>query len=124
MVVDWPYFVPFSARRAFSQWGVANWRKALSALAAKGNLMFYNDEITFLSVELKYCERCGSLYVRRSDSEAKLCLPCIDAERMVETLFFATGKDLRAQAWTGSVNAVLAGARHWSGTDERNGWTV
>lgn len=74
--------------------------------------MFYNDEIIFLSVELKYCERCGGLHVRRSNSEAKFCLPCIDAERaVVRQLFRKSSKQSRVRNWLGSVSAVLAAAR-------------
>jgi hypothetical protein len=78
--------------------------------------MFYNDEILFLSVELKYCERCGSLHVRRSNSEANFCLPCIEAERLVlEQLHRRTTKRLRVRNWLGSVSAVLVAARQPGG---------
>jgi hypothetical protein len=29
-------------------------------------------------VELKYCERCGALWVRHADSSRKLCRKCVD----------------------------------------------
>jgi hypothetical protein len=83
--------------------------------------MFYDDEIIFLAVELKYCERCGSLYVRCSETEAKLCLPCIEAERMVENFFLSARGDLRVRGWVGSVGAVLAAARPWAGAMETDG---
>ena len=83
--------------------------------------MFYNDEILFLSVELKYCERCGSLHVRRSNSGAKFCLPCIDAERVVlGQLFRRATKQSRVWGWLGSVSAVLVAARH-SGSELKGG---
>jgi hypothetical protein len=83
--------------------------------------MFYNDEIIFLSVELKYCERCGSLHVRRSNSEAKFCLPCLDAERVVvEQLFRRPSKQSRVRNWLGSVSAVLVAARQ-SGSELNGG---
>ena len=79
--------------------GSGEWRKALRALTAKGQLMFYNNEILFMAVELKYCERCGSLYVRRSDSEAKFCLPCIAAER----------SDVRRLCFSGAAEGSMSG---------------
>jgi hypothetical protein len=85
--------------------------------------MFYNDEIIFLSVELKYCERCGGLHVRRSNSEAKFCLSCIEAEQVVVgQLFRKSSKQSRVRSWLGSVSAVLAAARR-SGS-ELKGSTV
>ena len=86
--------------------------------------MFYDNEIIFLAVELKYCERCGSLYVRRSDSETKLCLPCIDAEQTVENFFLAKSMNLRGSGWAGSVGAMLAGVRHSSGSIDADGGTA
>jgi hypothetical protein len=83
--------------------------------------MFYNDEIIFLSVELKYCERCGGLHVRRSNSEAKFCSSCIDAERVVvEQLLRGPSKQARVRNWLGSVSAVLVAARR-SGSELRGG---
>lgn len=32
------------------------------------------------SMELKYCERCGNIWLRRSGSERALCAPCTSAE--------------------------------------------
>lgn len=29
-----------------------------------------------IRVELKYCERCGGLWFRRENSQARLCAPC------------------------------------------------
>lgn len=29
------------------------------------------------SLELKYCERCGALWVRRAESSATLCRKCV-----------------------------------------------
>ena len=43
--------------------------------------MFYNDQIVFLAVELKYCERCGGLYTRRSGSGTTFCESCVTAEQ-------------------------------------------
>jgi hypothetical protein len=84
--------------------------------------MFYNDEILFLAVELKYCERCGSLHVRRSSSKAKFCLPCIDAEQaVVEQVFGTRRKQSRIQNWLGSVSAVLVAARQSAIAPEMKG---
>jgi hypothetical protein len=84
--------------------------------------MFYNDEILFLEVELKYCERCGGLHVRRSNSEVKFCLPCMDAERdVVEQVFGARGKRSRMQSWLDSVSGLLAVASETAGTPELKG---
>lgn len=32
------------------------------------------------SMELKYCERCGNIWLRRSGSQRSLCAPCTSAE--------------------------------------------
>jgi hypothetical protein len=32
------------------------------------------------SMELKYCERCGNIWLRRSGSHRSLCAPCTSAE--------------------------------------------
>jgi hypothetical protein len=32
------------------------------------------------SMELKYCERCGNIWLRRSGSQRTLCHPCTAAE--------------------------------------------
>jgi Zn-finger nucleic acid-binding protein len=32
------------------------------------------------SMELKYCERCGNIWLRRSGSPRSLCAPCASAE--------------------------------------------
>lgn len=32
------------------------------------------------SMELKYCERCGNIWLRRSGSQRTLCHPCTSAE--------------------------------------------
>lgn len=32
------------------------------------------------SMELKYCERCGNIWLRRSGSQRTLCKPCTTAE--------------------------------------------
>ncbi len=32
------------------------------------------------NMELKYCERCGNIWVRRSGSERTNCAPCAQAE--------------------------------------------
>ena len=31
-------------------------------------------------MELKYCERCGNIWLRRSGSQRSLCTPCTTAE--------------------------------------------
>jgi hypothetical protein len=31
-------------------------------------------------MELKYCERCGNIWLRRSGSPRSLCAPCTSAE--------------------------------------------
>lgn len=36
-----------------------------------------------LHMELKYCERCGSIWLRRSGSERTQCTPCARAEAAV-----------------------------------------
>jgi hypothetical protein len=32
------------------------------------------------SMELKYCERCGNIWLRRCGSQRSLCAPCTSAE--------------------------------------------
>jgi hypothetical protein len=81
--------------------------------------MFYNDEILFMAVELKYCERCGGLHVRRSNSEAKFCSPCMDGERaVVEQVFRSGGKRSGLRSWFGSVGAVLVAAEQSANAPE------
>lgn len=46
-------------------------------------MMFYHDELIFMAVELKYCERCGALYLRRSGSMTNFCLSCVTKERVL-----------------------------------------
>ncbi len=43
--------------------------------------MYYDSQVLFMAVELKYCERCGELYLRRSGSRTNLCTSCVAAER-------------------------------------------
>ncbi len=38
-----------------------------------------HQPITPVRLELKYCERCGSLWLRRADSGAIYCAPCVRA---------------------------------------------
>jgi hypothetical protein len=93
-----------------------------SCVGRTRNPMFYNDEILFLSVELKYCERCGGLHVRRSNSEAKFCLSCIEAEQMVvQQVLLKNSKRSRMRSWLESVSAILVAAQPPANTPEMNG---
>lgn len=35
------------------------------------------DEIQIIELELKYCERCGGLWLRRQGTEQVYCPPCL-----------------------------------------------
>jgi len=35
------------------------------------------------SMELKYCERCGNIWLRRSGSDGTTCAPCAGAEAAI-----------------------------------------
>ncbi|MBZ5706628.1 MAG: zf-TFIIB domain-containing protein [Acidobacteriia bacterium] len=35
------------------------------------------DEIEVIELELKYCERCGGLWLRRRGTEEVYCPPCV-----------------------------------------------
>ena len=64
--------------------------------------MYYDSEIIFMSVELKYCERCGDIYLRRSGSRMNLCTSCVTAER-------ALGFGPRIP-WSGDEGQMCGGA--------------
>ena len=38
---------------------------------------------TSQAMELKYCERCGNLWLRRSGSDGTTCAPCTGAEAAI-----------------------------------------
>jgi formylmethanofuran dehydrogenase subunit E len=48
------------------------------------------------NMELKYCERCGNIWLRRSGSERTLCAPCANAE----TALLLNRPDSFLQVWT------------------------
>ena len=39
-----------------------------------------NEPSQSRNMELKYCERCGNIWLRRSGSEQSHCAPCAKAE--------------------------------------------
>ena len=43
-------------------------------MQAKGNAII--DELAAMSMELKYCERCGGLWLRHRGEEEVFCTPC------------------------------------------------
>jgi hypothetical protein len=62
--------------------------------------MFYNDQIVFLAVELKYCERCGGIYTRQSGSGTIFCESCVRAEQKLGFLRKpSTGIDATSERW-------------------------
>jgi hypothetical protein len=36
--------------------------------------------VQFSNLQLKYCERCGNIWLRRTTSQTALCAPCARAE--------------------------------------------
>lgn len=52
------------------------------------------------NMQLKYCERCGSLWLRRSGSAQVLCASCKQAEAALESgvSFLTVWSRLRAEA--------------------------
>jgi len=53
------------------------------------------------SMQLKYCERCGNIWVRRSGSARTLCAPCKQAEAALASgpaSFLSFWNRLRAEA--------------------------
>jgi len=79
--------------------------------------MFYENEILLMAVELKYCERCGGLYVRRSGSRTTLCLSCVEAERALGfgpkpskgRMFDKVPADEGEKLWSATAPSVVAG---------------
>jgi Zn-finger nucleic acid-binding protein len=62
-------------------------------------------------VELKYCERCGGLWLRRTKTDGVVCAECVHKMR---TAFAGVGwhKYLRRKEYTPkpSIEAAFAGA--------------
>jgi len=54
------------------------------------------------SMELKYCERCGNIWLRRAGSQCTLCAPCAAADadtlRKGAASFLSLWTRLRAEA--------------------------
>ena len=62
--------------------------------------MYYDDEIVFMAVELKYCERCGGLYTRRSGSRMTFCDSCVAAEQRLGFMHKSPATfDASAEKW-------------------------
>ena len=57
--------------------------------------------VQFGNMQLKYCERCGNIWVRRSGSALTLCTPCKRAEAALASgpaAFLSFWNRLRAEA--------------------------
>jgi hypothetical protein len=48
-----------------------------------GNTMQKAKLIPIRNMELKYCERCGHLWLRRCGAPAAICPPCAEAEEIL-----------------------------------------
>jgi ribosomal protein L37AE/L43A len=54
-----------------------------------------NQPIPLRNMQLKYCERCGNIWLRRSGSGLSTCAPCANAEAGL-----ANGSASFLQLWT------------------------
>ncbi|HVO79969.1 MAG TPA: hypothetical protein VMT28_04525 [Terriglobales bacterium] len=63
------------------------------------------DEVEVIELELKYCERCGGLWLRRRGAEQVYCPPCVP--KMLE--FAISGKRKGKVRLPGSGDGEIQG---------------
>jgi len=64
-------------------------------------------ESGFIQLELKYCERCGALWLRPSDSELAFCGKCAKAMAGLQLAFSMAAGEVNASVMpqTGEVSS-------------------